>query len=370
MADMEEYHNIINFGAGPAKIPREVLEEIKGELLSFNNTGMSITELSHRSKEYMEINQQTQELLRQLLNIPANYSVLFVAGGGQGQFAAIPLNLIGRTGTADYLVTGIWSRIAAEEAKNHGNINIAVDSQDEHSIPDPKTWKLNSNASYVYYCDNDTIQGVEFPFTPETNGVPLVADMSSNFLTKRIDVSKFGVIFAASQKNLGTAGIAVVIIRNDLLGEAQKHCPNVLNYTLLSKYTSIYNTPPIFSVYILGKILQWVKKEGGLDRMESLSRHKSQLIYEYIDQTEGFYNIFANKPVRSKINICIRIGNSTGDADLEEKFIQEAELHNMYQLRGHHLVKGIRISLFNSITIKEVKTLLKFMIEFEAKHRK
>ncbi|XP_057668655.1 phosphoserine aminotransferase-like isoform X1 [Diorhabda carinulata] len=360
--------NFINFGAGPTQLPKQVLEEIQSEMLSYENIGISIIELSHRSTEFGELNKKAQETLRNLLNIPSNYKVLFVPGGGQGAFSAIPINLIGKTGSADYLVTGTWSKIAAEEAKKYGNINIAVKLDTNGSIPDPKTWKLDPNASYVFYCDNDTIDGVEFPFVPDTNNVPLVVDMCSNLLTKQIDVSKFGVIFAASQKNLGTAGIAVIIIRDDLLGYATGYCPSTLNFTLLNQYNSILNTPPIFPIYVTSKIVEWVKQNGGLVTMESQCREKSNLIYQVIDNSNDFYYTPVDKNVRSRINIPFRIGGSGGDEELEKIFLEEAKTENMIDLKGHRLVGGIRVSLYNAITIENVKKLVAFMIYFKDKY--
>ncbi|CAG9854562.1 unnamed protein product [Phyllotreta striolata] len=362
-------NTIMNFGAGPSKLPREVILGIKDELLSFRGTGMSITEINHRGPDYIEMNNQARDLLRKLLNVPPTHVILFIQGGGQGQFASVPLNLMGRTGTADYLVTGIWSRMASREAMNHGEVNLVIDSDDEKSIPDQKTWKLNPNASYVYYCDNDTIQGVEFPFVPETNDVPLVADMSSSFLTKRVDVSKFGVIFAAAQKNVGTAGVTIVIVREDLLGDAREHCPNVFNYELVNQMDCMYNTPPVFAVYVFYKMLQWIEKQGGVDAMEAQCAEKSKLVYEVLDQSPDFYFIHAERNVRSRINICMHIGSPTGVLELEEKFLKEVEEKKMLQLKGHRFTGGIRISLFNSITMDEVRELLAFIKEFAKKYK-
>ncbi|CAG9834909.1 unnamed protein product [Diabrotica balteata] len=358
-----EQKRVINFGAGPAKLPIEVLEDIQKEMLSYGQTGMSITEISHRSDQYAQINANAQKTLRNLLTIPANYKILFVAGGGQGAFSAIPMNLIGRTGSADYLVTGTWSKVAAEEAKKYGKINIAAK---EGQISDPRVWNLDPNAAYVFYCDNDTIDGVEFPDIPNTGTIPLVADMSSNILTKEIDVSKFGIIFAASQKNLGTAGVALLIIREDLLGYAASYCPGILNFKTLNEYNSILNTPPIFSIYVMDKIFQWNKRNGGLPTMESSCKIKSQLLYDTIDQSNNFYHSPAEKNVRSRINITFRIND--GDEKIEKEFLSEAANKNMLQLKGHSLVGGIRASLFNSVTVEEVKKLVVFMNEFRRKH--
>ncbi|CAH1116813.1 unnamed protein product [Phaedon cochleariae] len=359
--------NVINFGAGPAKLPKEVLLDVQKEFLSYQNEGMGIVEISHRSEEYAKINSSAQSTLRELLNVPVNYKILFMHGGGQGAFSAIPMNLMSRTGKADYLVTGTWSSVAANEAKKYGQVNI-VNARIPGGIPDPKTWKLNSDASYVFYCDNDTIDGVEFPFIPETEDIPLVADMSSNLLTKKLDVSKFGVIFAASQKNLGPASVAVLIVREDLLGNATEYCPSILDFTILNKMDSILNTPPIFSIYVMDKVFRWIRKSGGLTVMETLSEQKSSLVYNTLELHNTFYFSPVGKNARSRINIPFRIGKSNGDEELENQFLREAEERNMLQLKGHHLVGGIRVSLFNSITVQEVNRLIDFMIDFQKRN--
>lgn len=359
----------LNFGAGPGKIPKQVLKEAQDEFLSYNNIGFSITELSHRSNEYANINQDAQNNLRDLLSIPENYDVLFVHGGGQGLFSAIAMNLMARNGSADYVITGIWSQIAANEAKKYGQVNFVFSKLETTAdISDPKTWKLNSNASYVYYCDNETIDGIEFPFVPDTKGIPIVADMSSSIMTKKIDVSKFGVIIAAVHKNLGTAGIGIVIIRKDLLGHAMEMCPSILNFALLSKADSILNTPPIFSVYMLGKVLKWVKMHGGLEEMEKQCRKKSKLLYDTINSSSGFYkNEISLEKFRSRTNIPFRIKD--GNNQLEEKFLKQAEERYMFQLKGHKLVGGIRVSLYNSVSYDDVIALVDFMKEFKEQNK-
>ncbi|XP_074036704.1 phosphoserine aminotransferase isoform X2 [Leptinotarsa decemlineata] len=342
-----------------------VMKEVQNEFLSYQHCGMSMVEISHRSDEYNKINNNAQIVLRELLDIPPNYRILFMQGGGQGAFSAIPMNLMSKTGIADYVVTGTWSSVAAKEATKHGHVNIVTPKLDKTgSIPDQKTWKLNPNASYVFYCDNDTIDGVEFPFIPETGNVPLVADMCSNILTKKIDIAKFGLIFAASQKNLAPAGLAVIIIREDLLGNPVKYCPSILDFTLTNRMNSILNTPSMFSVYVMEKVLQWVKREGGLQVMENLSAQKSKLIYDAIDNSRSFYVSAVETAVRSRINVPFRVGGESSEEKLEKRFLEEAEELKMFQLKGHHLVGGIRASLYNSITLDEVRKLVDFMNNF------
>ncbi|XP_066155046.1 probable phosphoserine aminotransferase isoform X1 [Euwallacea fornicatus] len=352
----------INFGAGPGKIPEEVLKEAKEEFLSYQNLEFSVTELSHRSEAYAQINQGAQDDLRELLNVPKNYKILFMHGGGQGLFSAVALNLIGVNGIADYAVAGIWSNIAANEAKKYGQINMVLPQPHEGAIPDTKAWKLTPNASYVYYCDNETIQGVEYSFVPDTKCVPLVADMSSNILTRKVDVSKFGVIIAAVQKNLGTAGLGIAIVREDLLGKHLSICPSILNFERISEYNSILNTPPIFSVYLFGKVLKWTKRHGGVKAMEEQCRMKSMLLYKAIKDSRNFYENKVPFENRSRINIPFRINN--GDEKIENEFLKLAEERKMFQLKGHKLVGGIRVSLYNAITYEDISHLVNFMKEF------
>ncbi|XP_060521375.1 probable phosphoserine aminotransferase isoform X2 [Cylas formicarius] len=346
-----------------------VLAEVRNEFLNFENTGMSITEISHRSSEYSKINNEAQNAVKQLLSVPDNYKILFLPGGGQGMFSAIAMNLMNRTGSADYVVAGIWSGLAAKEAAKYGTVNPVFPKPGKlGDIPDSKSWTLNPNASYLYYCDNETIEGIEFPFIPETRGsVPIVVDMASNIMTRKFDVSKFGLIFAPVQKNLGTAGVVLAIIRDDLLGTPMKICPSVLNFTELANTNSILNTPPIFQVYVTGKILQWINIQGGLKEMEKQCCQKSQLLYNAINQSNNFYECHVPENFRSRINVSFKIGG--GNDNLEEKFVQEAEEHRIYQLRGHRLVGGIRVSLYNAVSYEDTETLVQFMKNFQAKYQ-
>uniref|UniRef100_A0A665WEP8 Phosphoserine aminotransferase n=1 Tax=Echeneis naucrates TaxID=173247 RepID=A0A665WEP8_ECHNA len=352
-----EQKRTINFGAGPAKLPQSV---------------SSFLFMSHRSSDFSNIIEKTQCLLRELLNIPDNYKVMFLQGGGSGQFSAVPLNLIGLKGDrcADYLVTGTWSAKAAKEAEKYGKVNIVHPKLDRYTkIPDPSSWTLNPSASYVYYCSNETVHGVEYNFTPETNGVVLVSDMSSNFLSRPVDVSKFGLIFAGAQKNVGCAGVTVVIIREDLLGHSLKECPIVLDYKVQADMNSLYNTPPCFSIYIMGLVLQWIKNNGGSAVMETLNKQKSAMIYDIIDASNGFYVCPVDEVCRSRMNVPFRVGKKDGDEALEKEFVDGAAKRGMIALKGHRSVGGIRASLYNAVTLEDTEVLAAYMKEFLKEHQ-
>jgi len=361
----------LNFGAGPAKLPRQVLEEVQAELLNYGGTGMSIVEMSHRSKEYMNINQEAQSYVYELLNVPKNYKVLFLQGGGAGAFAAVAMNLMGRTGCADYMVTGTWSKKAMKEAKKYGEINLVFPEPPLGTIPNKFEWKFNENASYVYYCANETVDGVEFDSIPELPyDIPLVSDMSSNIMTKQFDVSKFGCIFAGAQKNIGPAGVTVVIIREDLLGNPMKMCPSIMDFTHISNEKSIHNTPAVFSVYVMNKVFAWIKKHGGVKEMERLAKQKSELLYKTIAESGGFYTSPIAEDCRSRMNVPFRVGKNTetnqpGNEELEQKFLEHAENNKMFQLKGHRSVGGIRASLYNAVGLDDVESLVKYMKAFQ-----
>ncbi|XP_029471587.1 phosphoserine aminotransferase [Rhinatrema bivittatum] len=368
---METRRQVINFGAGPAKIPPSVMLEAQKELVDYSGLGFSVLEMSHRSSEFSKIINRAENLLRDLLNIPENYKVLLLQGGGTGQFSAIPLNLIGlKEGRcADYIVTGAWSAKAAKEAEKYAKVSIVHPKLASYTqIPDPSSWHLNPEASYVYYCANETVHGVEFDLVPDVKGAVLVCDMSSNFLSKPVDVSKFGVIFAGAQKNIGCAGVTVVIVREDLLGFALKACPAVLDYKIQAGNGSLYNTPPCFSIYIMELVLDWIKNNGGSTSMEKLSLMKSQMIYDIIDESHGFYVCPVEIKSRSKMNIPFRIGNAKGDDILEKKFLDKAAELGMISLKGHRSVGGIRASLYNAVTVEEVQKLSTFMRNFLQMH--
>ncbi|KAM8960575.1 phosphoserine aminotransferase [Pelodytes ibericus] len=368
---MEIQRQVLNFGAGPAKLPPSVLLEAQKEMVDYKGLGISVLEMSHRSSDFTKILNTAEVFLRELLDIPKNYKVLFLQGGGSGQFSAIPLNLIGlkEAKSADYVVTGAWSAKAAKEAEKYGKVNIVHPKLGSYTeIPDPITWNLNPDASYVYYCANETVHGVEFQFVPEVKGAVLVCDMSSNFLSKPIDISKFGVIFAGAQKNIGCAGVTVVIVREDLLGLALKECPTILDYKIQAGNASLYNTPPCFSIYIMGLVLEWIKNNGGAASMEKLSIIKSELIYNIVDQCNGFYVCPVEEKSRSRMNIPFRIGNIKGDSVLEKQFLDKAAELGMMSLKGHRSVGGIRASLYNAVTVEEVQKLADFMIHFMETH--
>ncbi|CAL1295174.1 unnamed protein product [Larinioides sclopetarius] len=369
-ADMSS-DKIIYFAAGPAKVPGEVLQQAHEEFLNYNNTGISVVELTHRGADYGKINDEAEAALRELYQIPSNYKVLFLQGGGTGQFSAIPLNLCSSSDdVVDYVITGTWSSKAALEAEKYCKVNRVLPKTNVYTgIPNQSEWKLSNNAKYVYYCSNETIHGIEFDFVPETNGVPIVCDMSSNALTRPIDVTKFGVIFAGSHKNAGIPSVTIVIVREDLLGKGMPICPAVFDYKINAANKSLYNTPPTFSVYILGLVFKWVLSKGGVPAMDKHSAVKSSLVYEVLDASNGFYHSVIKKGNRSRMNIPFRIGGPSGNDELETKFLNEAKARKMISLKGHRSVGGIRISLFNAITLDEAKALVEFLKEFQANNQ-
>uniref|UniRef100_A0A0B7AAN8 Phosphoserine aminotransferase n=1 Tax=Arion vulgaris TaxID=1028688 RepID=A0A0B7AAN8_9EUPU len=374
MGDIREVQTklVINFAAGPAKLPESVLAHAQKELLDYQGTGISVMEMSHRSSEFIRILNNAEKSLRDLINVPDNYKILFLQGGGTGQFSAVPLNLMSlKPGhCADYIVTGSWSAKAAKEAEKYGTVNLVVPKKKKYTlIEDQSTWKLNPDASYVYYCSNETIDGVEYPFVPETNGVPLVCDMSSNFLTRHIDVTKYGLIFAGAQKNIGCAGVTVVIIRDDLLGFATKMCPVIFDFQIQAGNDSLYNTPPTYSIYIMGLVFNWIKEQGGVEKMEQNAIQKSSLIYDLVDKSDGFYNCPLDRDCRSRMNIPVRIGSLEGNENLEKEFAKESTDRGLLQLKGHRSVGGIRASLYNAVTVDEAHQLVTFMTEFADKHK-
>uniref|UniRef100_A0AAV2MP59 Phosphoserine aminotransferase n=1 Tax=Knipowitschia caucasica TaxID=637954 RepID=A0AAV2MP59_KNICA len=327
--------------------------------------------MSHRSGDFSKILSKTESLMRELLDIPDNYKVMFLQGGGSAQFSAVPLNLIGLKPdrSADYIVTGTWSSKAAKEAEKYGKVNVVHPKQDGYTkIPDPSSWTLNPKASYVYYCCNETVHGVEFDFVPETDGVLLVSDMSSNFLSRPVDVSKFGLIFAGAQKNVGCAGVTVVIVREDLLGHALKECPIILDYKVQAENNSLYNTPPCFSIYIMCLVLEWIKNNGGSSAMEKLNRDKSSLIYDIIANSDGFYVCPVEPSCRSRMNVPFRLRTEEGDEALEKEFLDGAAKRGMISLKGHRSVGGIRASLYNAVTLQDTEALAAFMKEFKKQH--
>jgi len=358
--------NVINFNPGPSKIDDSVLLKAQGELLSYQQLGLGVMEMSHRSAEFLSINNVAQQDIRELLDVPDNYKVLFLQGGATGQFSAIAMNLMGlkESQSADYFVTGTWSNKAVKEAAKYGTVNVVHPKLDKFTqIPDKSEWNLNPKASYVYYCDNETVDGVEFPFIPDTGDVPLVADMSSNILSRPFDVTKFGAIIAGAQKNIGCAGVTIAIIRDDLLGKSMSICPAVLDYAVQAGMNSLYNTPPAYSIYLMGLVLKWIKGCGGAAAMAKRNLTKSQLLYSTIEQSNGFYCCPVKDGNRSRMNVTFRIGG--GNPELEAAFVEQTKKAGMVGLKGHRSVGGIRASLYNAVTPKEVETLVEFMKEFQ-----
>lgn len=353
---------IYNFSAGPSMLPQSVLEKAAHQMLNYNGSGMSVMEMSHRSKVYDTIIKETELSLRRVMNIPSNYKVLFLQGGATTQFAAIPMNLM-QKGRADYAITGNFANTAYKEALKFGDINISYTSKETNfnRVPRQSELKIRENSDYFYICANNTIFGTEYNYNPETpKNVPLVADMSSNILSKPIDVSKYGVIYAGAQKNMGSAGLTVVIVREDLLGryQTQKN-PTILDWNIMAQNNSMLNTPPTYAIYILGLVLEWIENLGGLEQMQKRANQKSSLLYDYLD-SQNFYKPTAEKQSRSKMNITF----NTGDKNLDEKFIKASIENGMSNLKGHRSIGGMRASIYNAMPIEGVEKLIDFMKHF------
>ncbi|HWU66897.1 MAG TPA: 3-phosphoserine/phosphohydroxythreonine transaminase [Methylophilus sp.] len=355
---------IFNFSAGPAVLPKPVLERAQAEMLDWHGSGMSVMEMSHRGKEFTSILEKTEADLRQLLSIPANYKVLFLQGGAIAENAIIPMNLLNGK-SADYVVTGSWSKRSVEDAKAYGQINIAANAEATGftTVPTFADWKLNKEAAYVHYCTNETINGVEFLDVPETHGVPIVADMSSHILSRPIDVSKYGVIYGGAQKNIGPAGLCLVIVREDLLEQASPLTPAVFHWKTQADNQSMINTPPTYSIYIAGLVFEWLLAQGGVDAIEKVNIAKADLLYHYLDQTE-FYDNLIQKEYRSRMNIPFRLR----DESLNDAFLKAADTQGLLQLKGHRSVGGMRASIYNAMPIEGVQALVEFMQAFEQKN--
>ena len=348
-------------------LPLSVLETAASEMTNYHGCGMSVMEMSHRSKVYDTIIKDTEAALRRVMDIPENYKVLFLQGGATTQFAAIPMNLL-KTGKADYAVTGNFANNAFKEAKKFGDIHVAFSSKETNfdHVPSQEELDIRSDADYFYICANNTIYGTEFHYDPETPaGVPLVADMSSNILTKPVDVSKYGVIYAGAQKNMGPAGVTVVIVREDLLGSypAEKY-PAILDWKLMADKDSMYNTPPTYGIYVLGLVLQWVEEQGGLKAMQELAEKRSSMLYDYLD-SQDFYKPVARKDSRSHMNVTFRTGND----ELDAKFAKESMAAGMSNLKGHRSVGGMRASIYNAMPVEGVEKLIGFMKKFAEENR-
>ncbi len=356
---------VFNFSAGPAVLPEPVLAQARDEMLDWHGSGMSVMEMSHRGKEFESIIAQAEADLRELMGIPANYKVLFLQGGATLQFSMVPANLMGVAGRADYVHTGEWAKKAIAEAKKYGAVQIAASAEDRNFsyAPPQAAMVLDPKAAYVHVTTNETIGGVEYHWVPETGAVPLVADMSSHILSRPIDVSRYGVIYAGAQKNIGPAGLTIVIVRDDLLGHAVKGTPTMLDYKAMADNQSMLNTPPTYAVYIAGLVFQWLKGVGGLARMEAMNREKAGLLYDAIDRG-GLYSSPVQKSDRSLMNVPFRLK----DESLDDAFLKEAKAAGMIQLKGHRSVGGMRASIYNAMPLEGVRALVAFMADFESRH--
>jgi phosphoserine aminotransferase len=356
---------VFNFSAGPAVLPEPVLEQAAQEMLDWHGSGMSVMEMSHRGDEFISIHANAEADLRELLNIPKNYKVLFLQGGAAAMFAMIPLNILRGKASADYVNTGQWSKKAIGDAKKYCKVNVAASSEAANftCVPKQSEWKLDPNAAYVHVTTNETIGGVEFHWTPDTGDVPLVADASSHILSRPIDVSRYGLIYAGAQKNIGPAGLTIVIVRDDLIGHAARETPTVFDFKTQAEADSMYNTPPTYGIYMAGLVFQWLKKLGGLKKMEELNIAKSNLLYDYLDATE-FYGSPVAKDDRSRMNIPFTLKSDSLDKD----FLKEADKRGLLQLKGHRSVGGMRASIYNAMPMEGVQALVEFMREFERKH--
>jgi phosphoserine aminotransferase len=351
-----------NFGAGPAMLPEPVLKEAQAELLNWQHLGMSVLEVGHRTNEFISLLEKAEQLLRELLAIPENYQVLFLGGAARTQFAMIPMNFLQQDEEAGYLVTGIWSQMALEEAQKLKNAYcIASEKQNKYtSVPAEKSWNSKKDSSYIYYTPNETVNGVRFPYVPQTGSIPLIADMTSCLLSEPLDVSQYGLIFAGAQKNIANAGLTVVIIRNDLLERLPEPViPTMLNYKIQAEYRSLYATPPVFNCYLALKMFEWIKEQGGVDTLFRQNCSKAAALYQYLDDTE-FYVTKVAAEARSLVNICFALSDPT----LETKFIAEAEQRGLSALKGHRYVGGLRASLYNAMPMAGVNALIDFMSDF------
>lgn len=359
-------NRIYNFSAGPAMLPEEVLETAAKDMLNYNGSGMSVMEMSHRSKTYQTIIDEAEADLRKLMNIPENYKVLFLQGGATLQFALIPLNFM-VNGKADYINTGVWTKKAIKDAKLYGEVNVIATGEGDNfkTIPDVKTLKIDKDADYVYICDNNTIFGTKFQEYPNTGDIPLVADMSSCFLSEPVDVKKFGLIYAGAQKNVGPAGVTILIIRDDLLARTPRNpLPAYFDYRIHAENGSMYNTPPTYGIYICGLVFKWLLKNGGLAARKKANEEKAKLLYDYLDSSKLFAP-FANKKNRSLMNVTFR----TPSDELDAEFLEGAKKYRFTNLKGHRLTGGLRASIYNAMPKEGVEALIKYMKEFEEAYK-
>jgi len=356
---------VFNFSPGPATLPEPVLRQAAEEMLDWHGSGMSVMEMSHRGPEFIGIHAEAEALLRKLLAVPQNYKVLFLQGGAIGQNAFVPMNLLRGKRSADYIDTGEWSKKSIKEAKKYGAVNVAASGEAGHytQVPKQATWRLDPDAAYVHICSNETIGGVEYHWTPDTGAVPLVADMSSNILSRPIDVSRYGLIYCGAQKNIGPAGLTIVIVREDLIGQALPATPAAFDYKVQADADSMFNTPPTYAIYIAGLVFQWLDAQGGLAAMEARNRAKAAVLYDYLDAT-GFYASPVAREDRSLMNVPFKLRDPALDAD----FLKGAQAEGMIQLKGHRSVGGMRASIYNAMPIEGVRALVAYMKAFEARH--
>ena len=356
---------VFNFSAGPAALPESVLRQAADEMLDWHSSGMSVMEMSHRGKEFIAIHAECEALLRELLAIPTNYKVLFMQGGAIGENAIVPMNMLrGRT-SADYVNTGEWSKKSMKEAGKYAAVNVVASSEDTRfdRVPKRETWRLDPNAAYVHICANETIGGVEYHFVPDVGDVPLIADVSSNIMSRPLDVSKFGLIYGGAQKNIGPAGLTIVVVRDDLLGGALPITPSAFNYAEQAASDSMLNTPPTYAIYIAGLVFNWIKARGGLVAMEAYNRKKAAVLYDFLDAT-AFYSSPIQREDRSLMNVPFKLKNDALDA----AFLKGAEAQGMVQLKGHRAVGGMRASIYNAMPVEGVQALVAYMKEFERSH--
>lgn len=358
-------NRVFNFAAGPSTMPVEALEIAAKEMLAYGTSGMSVMEMSHRSKMYMEIFEETEAILRDLMHIPQEYAVLFLQGGATAQFAGIPMNLLTGSGKADYVDTGNFAHGAMVEARKYGKINCVASSEDEKyiRIPTLNSAGFDPEADYFYITTNNTIYGTRFTQMPDTGNVPLVADMSSDILSQAYDITRFGVVYAGAQKNVGPAGLTIVIARRDLLGRAMPSCPKVMDWKKLDGSGSMLNTPPTYSIYMAGLCMKWLKKQGGVEAIEKVNIAKANLLYDVLDDS-SFYRVTVVPEFRSRMNVTF----TTPNADLDAAFVKEAAAAGMLNLKGHRVVGGVRASIYNAMPVEGVQALADFMKKFETEH--
>ena len=357
---------VFNFGAGPAVLPKAVLEQAQSELLNWHNSGMSVMEMSHRGKEFISIAEEAEKDLRELLNIPWNYKVLFLQGGATSQFSMVPMNCLRGLTEADYVNTGLWSKKSINEAKRYCKVNVVtelVETNGTFHIPDQESWNMNPNAAYLHYTANETVGGVAFDYTPQTNSVPLIADMSSTILSQPLEVNAFGLIYAGAQKNIGPAGLTIVIVRDDLLGKVVDYAPSLFDYKQQAEAKSAINTPPTYSWYIAGLVFKWLKRQGGLEAIAKQNEQKAEKLYTFIDDS-NFYSNHVDKSCRSLMNVPFTLSNSS----LDQTFLDEAKRESLLNLKGHRSVGGMRASIYNAMPPEGVDALIRFMERFANKY--